>query len=112
MNPLIDYRIGNVIEKVEVEEEEGIHFSLMRRRRRQDANILGKAGKFSRKLDSGSLPFAARIRLSLSIFLNFILFIFLSIFFISKIILQGSSTQSFTIQSKLLYVCFINKPYD
>jgi hypothetical protein len=46
MNPLIDYRIGNVIEKVEVEEEEGIHFSLMRRRRRrrQDANILGKAG--------------------------------------------------------------------
>jgi hypothetical protein len=34
---MIDYRIGNVIE------EEEIHFSLMRRRR-QDANILGKAG--------------------------------------------------------------------
>ena len=33
---MIDYRIGNV-----TEEEEGIHFSLMRRRRRrQDANIL------------------------------------------------------------------------
>jgi hypothetical protein len=65
---MIDYRIGNV-----TEEEEGIHFSLMRRRRRrQDANILGKAGKFSRKLDSGSLPFAARIRLSLSIFVNLI----------------------------------------
>jgi hypothetical protein len=63
---MIDYRIGNV-----TEEEEGIHFSLMRRRR-QDANILGKAGKFSRKLDSGSLPFAARIRLSLSIFVNLI----------------------------------------
>lgn len=56
---MIDYGNGNVTEEVVVVEEEGNRFTLIRSGQHF---LIFKAGKW--KIDNGSSPFAARVRLS------------------------------------------------